>query len=117
VGEDEFLYGSASLWTVVERSWHVHSGGKLPFFRQGFVWNKDVRPVLTVVARRLDGKGPLVWSGPAGSGFMEGQGLAGMFMVTGKDIPSSGCWEIGAHYVESGRGKVHILAYTVWVEP
>jgi hypothetical protein len=116
VGRDEFLYGSAALWTVVERDWRVHIGGKLPFFRQGFVWNKDGRPILTVVARRLDGEGPLVWSGPAGSGFMEGQGLEGMFMVTGIDIPSSGCWEIGAHYVDPG-GKVQTLAYTVWVEP
>jgi hypothetical protein len=33
---------------------HVHSGGKLPFFRQGYDWRKDERPRLTVVARRLD---------------------------------------------------------------
>jgi hypothetical protein len=95
MGSDEFLYGSAALWTVLYPGWHVHrDGGKLPFFRQGFVYGKE-RPRLTVVARRLDGKEPLVWSGLAGSGFEEGKGLAGMFMVTGIDIPSSGCWASG----------------------
>jgi hypothetical protein len=73
------------------------------------------------VARRLDGKAPLVWSGLATSGFDDRNipGLAGMFMVTGIDIPSSGCWEIAAQYVDDTR-EVHTLAYlayTVWVEP
>jgi hypothetical protein len=87
-GSNEFLYGSAALWAIVYPGWHVHrDGGKLPFFRQGFVYGKE-RPRLTVVARRLDGVGPLVWSGLATSGFVEGKGLAGMFMVTGIDIPS-----------------------------
>jgi hypothetical protein len=118
-GSDEFLYGSAALWTIVYPGWHVHSGGKLPFFRQGFDWKKGGRPRLTVVARRLDGKGLMVWSDLAGSGFIEGKGLEEMFMVTGIDIPSSGCWEIGAQYVDTS-GDVHTLAnlaYTVWVEP
>jgi hypothetical protein len=119
VGSDEFLYGSAALWTLVYPGWHVHSGGKLPFFRQGWDDTKAQRPRLTVGARRLDGEGPLVWSGLATSGFLEGKGLAGMFMVTGIDIPSSGCWEIGAQYVDTSR-DVHTLAYlayTLWVEP
>jgi hypothetical protein len=118
-GNNKFLYGSAALWTVVYPGWHVHSGGKLPFFRQGFDWKKGGRPRLTVVARRLDGGGPLVWSDLAGSGYEEGKGLEGMFMVTGVDIPSAGCWEIGAQYLDDSR-DVHTLsylAYTVWVEP
>jgi hypothetical protein len=118
-GSDEFLYGSTALWTLVFPGWHVHSGGKLPFFSQGYDWKKGGRPRLTVVARRLDGEGPLVWSELASSGLVEGQGLEGMFMVTGIDIPSSGCWEIGAQYVDTSR-DVHTLAglaYTVWVEP
>jgi hypothetical protein len=71
------------------------------------------------VARRLDGGGPLVWNGLAGSGFIEGKGLEGMFMVTGVDVPSSACWEIGAQYVDDGRDvpTLAYLAYTVWVEP
>src|SRR5215469_1000129 len=115
-GRDEFLYGGPALWTVVYSNWHIHSGGKLPFFRQGFVWTTNVRPRLTVVARRLNGEGPLVWSDLPGSGFMEGKGSAGMFMVTGIDIPSSGCWEIGAQYIDESR-DIQTLSYVVWVEP
>jgi hypothetical protein len=103
------LYGSAALWTIVYPDWHVHSGGKLPCFRQGYDWRKGGRPRLTVVARRLDGEGPLVWSELAGSGFIEGKGLEEMFMVTG----------IGAQYVDTSGDihTIHPLSYKVWVEP
>jgi hypothetical protein len=115
VGNDEFLYGTSALWTIVYPGWHVHSGGKLPFFRQGYDWVKERDPRLTVVARRLDGEAPLVWNGWANNGSIEGRGIAGMFMVTGIDIPAAGCWEIAAHYLES-RGNIQTLTYTVWVE-
>jgi hypothetical protein len=115
-GQHEFLYGSPALWTVLHAEWHVHSGGKLPYFRQGYDWMKEKEPRLTVVARRLDGNAPLVWNGWANNGSIEGRGPAGMFMVTGLDIPSPGCWEIAAHYAES-RDKIQTLTYTVWVEP
>jgi hypothetical protein len=114
-GEGEFLYGTPALWTVVDPNWHMHSGGKLPFFRQGFDWTTEGRPHLAVVARRLDGEGPLVWSALPGSGSIEGKGVEGMFMVTGIDIPSSGCWEIAAHYIADPPGSIHTLTYTVLV--
>ena len=107
-GENEFLYGSSALWTIIYPNWHIHSGGKLPVFRQGYDWRKEIEPRLTVVARRLDRPDPLVWNGSASN--------AGMFMVTGIDIPSAGCWEIAAHYVQS-FDNIQTLTYTVWVEP
>jgi hypothetical protein len=114
-GESEFLYGTPGLWTIVDtKNWHVHSGGKLPFRRQGFDWRKEGRPRLTVVARRLDGKGPLVWNALVGSGSQEGMGVEGMFMVTGIDVPSSGCWEITARYA-AVEPDIQTLTYTVWV--
>lgn len=111
-GSREFWYGSPELWTVVYPDWHPHSGGKLPFFRQGYDSTIEGRPRLAVVARRLDGPGPLVWNQLAGSGLDRGA----WFMVTGVDIPSPGCWEIAAHYVDN-PGNVGALTYTVWVEP
>lgn len=114
-GSNEFLYGSSALWTVVYPDWHVHSGGKLPFFRQGYDLRKEGRANLTVVARRLDRQEPLVWNDLAGSGYTDGS-LAGMFMVTGIDMPSSGCWEITARYIDT-PGNVGALTYTVWVAP
>jgi hypothetical protein len=113
-GEGEFLYGTSALWTVVYPNWHVHSGGKLPFFRQGFDWRQEGRPHLTVVARRIDREWPLVWSGLPGSGSMEGERVEGMFMVTGIDIPSPGCWEIAARYITE-PANLQTLTYTVSV--
>ena len=82
------------------------------FRRQGYDSMKEMEPLLTVVARRLDRPEPLVWNGSANYG---GEGLNG-FMVTGIDIPSTGCWEIAAHYVQS-FDNIQTLTYTVWVEP
>ena len=79
-GSNEFFYGTPALWTAIDPVWRVHSGGKLPFFRRGYDSTKEGRPQLAVVARRLDGEGPLVWNGLPGSGSVEGKGLAGMFM-------------------------------------
>jgi hypothetical protein len=118
VGIGEFLYGTPALWTLIYPGWRVYSGGqKLPYFRQGYDWMKEPAPLLTVVARRLDSMAPLVWNGGyANNAFIEGEGAAGMFMVTGVDIPSSGCWEIAAHYL-GGPDGIQTLTYTVWVAP
>jgi hypothetical protein len=114
-GGDEFLYGTPALWTVVEREWQLHGfvGQKMPYFRRGYELKE--RPRLTVVARRLDGKAPLVRNGLAGGGVDS----SGAFMVTGIDIPSAGCWEIGVQYVDTSGDThtVQTLSYTVWVEP
>jgi hypothetical protein len=77
---------------------------------------------LSLVARRLDAPAPLVWSAWANSGGPSYRddviipGTDNGFMVTGIDIPTSGCWEISAHYFPE-RGRVRTLSYTVWVEP
>lgn len=114
-GSGEFLYGTPALWAVVERHWRRHgfAGQKLPYFRQGY--ESKERPRLTVVARRVDGKAPLVWNGLAG----DGVDSSGAFMVTGIDILSAGCWEIGAQYVDTSHDNhtVQTLSYTVWIEP
>ena len=110
----EFLYGTPALWAVVVKSWHAHSGSKLPYFRQDFDATKERNPRLTVVARRLDAPAAMVWAGSANSGSAEGLGKG--FMVTGLDIPTVGCWEIAAHY-DPAPNRSQTLAYTVWVEP
>jgi hypothetical protein len=115
-GINEFLYGTPALWTLIYPDWHVHSGGKLPFFRQGYDWMKETAPRLTVVARKLDGEAPLVWNGWANNASIEGRGMGGMFMTTGIDIPAPACWEIAAHYL-AFPNNIQTLTYTVWVEP
>jgi hypothetical protein len=111
-----FLYGRAKLWTVIYTHYTVLDAVKLPFFRLGYDYPKETFPQLTVVARRLDQDSPLVWSGRPTGGHIPGKGPEGMFMLTGVDLPSPGCWEIAAHYVAPDY-VVQALSYTVWVEP
>jgi hypothetical protein len=76
---------------------------------------KEKEPRLTVVVRQLDGEASPVWNGWANNAGPVG-GIIGGFMVTGVDIPASGCWEITAHYVASPN-NIQTLSYTVWIEP
>jgi hypothetical protein len=116
-GQREFLYGTPSLWTRVYPGWKVGgpAGSKLPYFSQGFDSRNERSPDLNIVARRLDGPEPPIHANHANGASIDGT-VAGMFMVTGLSIPTSGCWEISARY-GSAPGAVRSLTYTVWVEP
>src|ERR1700730_103812 len=61
LGNGEFFYGTAALWTIVYPDWHIHSGGKLPFFRLGYDWMREKDPRLAVVARRLPSADTSYW--------------------------------------------------------
>ena len=105
---DQFWYGTESLWTLlgVQGTWHCE-GAKLTYWHRGFDWRKD-KPELTVVAKRLDREAPIVVAYQANAVFVTTDKPA---MMTGIDIPSSGCWEITAQY----RGDS--LSFVVSVQP
>jgi hypothetical protein len=108
----DFWLGTPSLWTIIHPgTWKLgaNNGAKLPYWRQGFDAEKERDPRLIVVARRLDGPAPLVWSAWANSANADNT-PAGMAMVTGFDIPMEGCWEISARY------RDQTLTYTVLVK-
>jgi hypothetical protein len=117
-GNVEFLYGTPALWAVVNPHWRMHGfrGSKLPFFRQGYDSRSERNPDLTVVARRLDGPSETVRAARANMASTDGT-IEGMFMVTGLEIPTAGCWEIAARYAPSSDEGTRMLTYTVWVEP
>jgi hypothetical protein len=106
-----FWYGSDSLWTMVSpHPWRAggNNGAKLTYYRRGFDSKSIDALRLTVVGRRVDGLAPLVWSDGASSSSIGGSNAPGnMAMVTGIDIPTAGCWEISAHYVDQ------TLIYTI----
>ena len=114
----EFLYGTPKLWTIVYPHWQMQRfrGSKLPFFRQGFDSRTERSPDLTVVARRLDGPARTVRANGASGSTTDGT-VAGMFMVTGLEIPTAGCWGLAAGYAPTPEEPVRTLRYTVWVEP
>ena len=110
-------YGTDRLWTELNRSGEVWIG--LPLDADGrlgqksFWWsadfdvNKVTEPEIRVTGRQLDGPGRFDAPGP-GTNAQAGFGIA---MLTGIDIPSTGCWQITGTY----RGTS--LSYVVWVGP
>jgi hypothetical protein len=113
---DQFWYGTESLWTLlgVKGTWNIHNNvlesqgayrTKLTYRRRGFDWRRE-HPELIVIAKRLDREAPPVAAERAHAVYIAGPG-----MMTGIDIPSSGCWEITARY--SGES----LSFVVSVEP
>ncbi|MGI8872304.1 MAG: hypothetical protein ACR2KI_06875 [Candidatus Limnocylindria bacterium] len=111
---NQLWYGSAALWTVLDRNgeiWDLSqgSGGQKTFW-DSVNWlgsGRESEPAITVEGTRLDGGGTFS-SGPRGTN--AGNAEYGDMMLTGITIPSAGCWRITGHY----RGAE--LSYVVWVK-
>jgi hypothetical protein len=120
-GPDGFWYGTESLWTLlgVQGTWNIRNNvnvlegkrgysTKLIYWRRGFDWRREPEPGLIVIAKRLDREAPPVAAGPAHAVFVTTERPG---MMTGIDIPSTGCWELTAQY---GAQR---LSFVVSVQP
>jgi hypothetical protein len=113
--ENEFWYGSEELWTMlpndgVWRDLPLNEAGytqKVVWWRQGYDWQEDPEPDLTVTGRRLDGEAPPLVASKATNGFHPD---LKSFMLVGVDIPTAGCWEI------SGETSGQALSFVIWVQ-
>jgi hypothetical protein len=113
-GPDDFWYGTESLWTHLgaQGTWHLEGKSgyrtKLTYWRRGFDWRREPEPKLIVIAKRLDREAPPVAADPAHAVFVTTERPG---MMTGIDIPSTGCWELTAQY------GGHRLSFVVSVQP
>jgi hypothetical protein len=116
----DFWYGTESLWTLlaVSGAWSVRGNvlegkgsyrTKLIYWCRGFDSGKEAEPELIVTARRLDRKAATVAADRANAVFVRSEQPAAM--MTAIDIPTAGCWQVGAQY----RG--HTLSFVVSVNP
>lgn len=114
--EGEFWYGSTSLWTAVRQNgiWealpHNPTGytQKVFWWREGYVWNEEPQPELTVTGERLDLSAPPLIVSRATNAYAADIGSA---MLVGVDFPTLGCWKIRGKYAEAE------LSFVVWVAP
>jgi hypothetical protein len=98
-----FWYGMSQMWTLLgdTGTWaglgHYTPNDptfrqKLFYWRQGYDWNAEPRPRLTVTGRRLDAAAPPLMADAANGGYREEDWKS--FMVVGINLPTLGCWEI-----------------------
>jgi hypothetical protein len=114
--EGEFWYGSDSLWTAIRQNgiWealpHNPEGytQKVFWWRDGYVWNEEPEPELTVTGERLDAQAAPLRASKATNASASDIGSA---MLVGVDLPTLGCWKITGNY-----GKAE-LSFVVWVAP
>lgn len=108
-GEDRFWHGTETPWTAlpVDGTWQqLLYGEKVFWWREGYVWNEEPQPELTVTGRRLDGPAPVAEVSRATNAFHPSFNSA---MLVGLDLPAPGCWEI------TGRHGNDELTFVVWV--
>jgi len=114
-----FWYGTEALWTMLssDGTWrglpyHAEGGGhyvqKVFWWNEDYDWQAEPWPEFMVTARRLDASAPDFASSEATNAFHPDFGSA---MLTGVEIPTSGCWEFTGSY----RGQS--LSFVVWVAP
>jgi len=115
--EDQFWYGSDSLWTMlqVDGIWdwlpyYPEEGGhyfnKVVWWNEKYNWKKEPRPNLTVTAHRFDDPSVTYETSNATNAY---EPTFGSVIMTGVEIPSPGCWEFTGQY-----GDVQ-LSFVVWV--
>ena len=113
---DHFWYGSNSLWTILPENgaWdslpHNPTGytQKILWWREGYVWDQEPEPSLSVTGERLDESAPPMITYKATNAFASDIGSA---MLVGVDFPTLGCWKITGQY-----NNVE-LSFVVWVAP
>ncbi|MEZ4515799.1 MAG: hypothetical protein R3C44_02805 [Chloroflexota bacterium] len=104
-------YGQVCNWTAVgipPLSEGSGYGQKVVFWDEEYDWITNQQPELTLTGRRLDGKAPRVEVDHATNGYTP---EFGPFMLTGVEIPTTGCWEITGAYEGTE------LSFVVWVTP
>jgi hypothetical protein len=113
VAGDKVWYGTNELWTWLDADgvWDMarNEHGRFDksfWWRQGYDWQTETTPQLSVTGRRLDSPAPTVSVSDATNGFEPSMGA---FMLLGLELPTGGCWELTGHYHGSS------LRFVVWV--
>lgn len=114
----QFFYGNNDLWTAINQTWYAlpYNEGygyvqKLFYQREGYFWLDEPEPALTVTGRKIDPDSNVEQTLTASRATNGYTAEDGSFMLVGVDIPSLGCWEITAQYLDTS------LTYTIWVAP
>jgi hypothetical protein len=112
---DGFWFGTNKLWTELhtDGTWkglpHWSNGTyrqKLFWWREGYDWHHEPRPMLKVTGERLDAQAPPLQSGVS-NGWTDDPDHP--FIVVGLNLPALGCWKV------TGRSKDAELSFVVWV--
>jgi len=111
-----FWFGSNHLWTAppADGVWSglpLNPDGytqKLVWWSDGYIWNEEPEPALTVTGELLDASASLLNTSKANGVYASDMGSA---MMVGADFPTLGCWMI------TGKYKSAKLSFVVWVAP
>lgn len=114
--DSNFWYGSNALWTDLPKDgvWYAlphNTEGytqKIFWWREGYIWNEEPEPDLTVTGERLDAPAPPLIVSRATNAYADDIGSA---MLVGVDFPTRGCWKITGKYGDAE------LSFVVSVEP
>jgi hypothetical protein len=111
---DQFWYGTPALWTALPTNgaWlglHREPDGytqKVFWWRDGYNWQREPTPQLTVIGMRVDGPAKPLLASSATNAFAEDIGSA---MLVGVAASASGCWRITGHY------GLADLTFVIWI--
>jgi hypothetical protein len=112
----KFWYGTNSLWTLlpISGTWDglplssQGYGQKVFWWREGYIWNEEPEPEITVTSERLDAPAtPFEVSGGTNAYAND----IGSAMLTGVNFSTAGCWKV------TGKYKDAELSFVVWIAP
>jgi hypothetical protein len=83
-------------------------GQKVFWWREGYIWNEEPEPKITVTGERLDASAQTFETSGATNAYASDIGSA---MLTGVTFPTEGCWRVTGKY---GNAE---LSFVVWIAP
>ena len=115
---DQFLFGTAALWTVLPADGTLHGygpekpgdfayNGKIGWYRYHAPFLDQDGPV-SLKGKKLDGPAPTFIETHESTSYPGKDGSPAM-IVMGMDVPVFGCWEFTGHY------KDQDVTFTIWV--
>lgn len=101
-----FWYGSASLWLMLpsDGTWaQLRFGDKMFWWSSGYTASAEPKPALKISGKRLDGNETFEISDATNAYHSD---FGGWAMLTGVQVPTSGCWEIRGEYHKTSTAFV-----------
>ncbi|MDH3944890.1 MAG: hypothetical protein OEV06_12420 [Anaerolineae bacterium] len=114
-----FWYGTSELWTMVPEDgvwWglaQTEPDGRMHWTQKVFIWrdgyDAGIEPIPALTLRAVHLADPeLTYEAPKATHASQ---RGGWSMLTGVELPSSGCWQFTAVY------QGHELTFVVWLAP
>jgi hypothetical protein len=95
------------VWAALPHSSQGY-GQKVFWWREGYIWNEEPEPQISVTAERVDAPATPFKESTGTNAYASDIGSA---MLTGVNFSTAGCWKVTGKYADAE------LSFVIWIAP